>query len=592
MRDPAGPFTSLILNETTTHTKYQDPEMSKPPKAASNVVLLSMVASGCALLYVDSLYAQTVAPTAGTIFREIQAEQSLPTTQGRLINLPSPGDQFDQESTPINITRFVIEGASLISAQDLGALLADLPSESATLAVINEAMRRVTNHYQTKGYALAFAYVPPQTVDGGVVTLRVVEPRYDHIELEESSRLRPEQALRTVGVKSGEPVEQDQLDRGLLLLNQTPGVQAEGILVPGSQPATTSLRLRIHDLPIFSGSVSANNHGSAATGQARTQFNAAINNPFGYGSQISLNGARTESGLLQSTGVTYLSGDLNDGLRASLYGQKSSYRLGGDFAALDQTGWTEQLGASLDYPIILTPSQVLNLKLDAVEARYTSTSSTLDSAAHTDMLRIALAGAMTDTVGTGSTSGNLTLTLGNQFNDSEQSRESDEAGANTAGNFQVLQFKIQRNQPLPHSQWVLQAGISGQLASKNLDPSQKFYLGGPFGVMSAPNSELSGDQGAILRVRLAHPLPLPEKDSGRLEAGLLMQIGAVQINRDPFEGSAENNWQSLSAGGLELQYTLDDRLAVQLQYAHRVSGSVSSDEIQPESLWLSIRYNF
>lgn len=549
-----------------------------------------LLISSCVLVFPGNALAQVAAPPAGVIFNQTKPQEVLPTAPGEVIELPPESSQFDQLNMPINVSRFVVEGATLIPVQELLALLQDLPSQSLARPVLNEAQQRVTRYYQSKGYGLAYAYVPPQTITDGIVTLRVIEPHYDRIELTENSRLNPEQALNTVGVQSGEPVQQNPLDRGLLLLNQTPGVQVQGVLTPGAQPGTTTLRLNIQDTPLLTGGVSINNYGNEVTGRARVQFHINIDNPDGYGSQVALNGMATEGGLLKSISMAYLTGDLRDGLRASLYGQLTNYRLGGAFKALDQTGRAEQYGAALSYPLVLTPSKVLNVRLDAMQMRYASNGSTLDNAAHTNILRLSLAGAKNDNLGTGFTSVSLNVTLGNQSYDTIQSRLSDAVGAKATGRFQILQFNIQRNQPLLRTDWLLQVGINGQLASKNLDPSQKLYLGGPHGVMSAPVSDLGGDQGVILRARLAHPLELPTHVPGRLAVALLLQGGGVQIDRNPFSGSTQNNWQSLIAGGAQLQYIHNNHWRMQLDCSARLSGVQSVGASR--RLWLSIAYEF
>ena len=40
------------------------------------------------------------------------------------------------------------------------------------------------------------------------------------------------------------------LERGLILLNQTPGVQVAGSLIPGAQPGTSGLEVTLTDTPV------------------------------------------------------------------------------------------------------------------------------------------------------------------------------------------------------------------------------------------------------------------------------------------------------------------------------------------------------
>ncbi|CAG4925166.1 unnamed protein product [Acidocella sp. C78] len=82
--------------------------------------------------------------------------------------------------------------------------------------------------YHRAGYLLAFAYLPPQSIRRGVVRVDVVEPRYDAVTVAGVSRFRASQAVRVMGVRAGAAVRLSSLNRGLLLLNRTPGVRVEG----------------------------------------------------------------------------------------------------------------------------------------------------------------------------------------------------------------------------------------------------------------------------------------------------------------------------------------------------------------------------
>jgi hemolysin activation/secretion protein len=52
--------------------------------------------------------------------------------------------------------------------------------------------------------------------------------------------------------------------------------------------------------------------------------------------------------------------------------------------------------------------------------------------------------------------------------------------------------------------FTLYASFSGQRASKNLDSSEEFFLGGPNGVRAYPQGEGAGDEGWLSRLELRH----------------------------------------------------------------------------------------
>jgi hemolysin activation/secretion protein len=71
----------------------------------------------------------------------------------------------------------------------------------------------------------------------------------------------------------------------------------------------------------------------------------------------------------------------------------------------------------------------------------------------------------------------------------------------THGRFTKLRYALSRQQALTPD-LSLYALLSGQLASKNLDSAEKFYLGGANGVRAYPSNEGGGSEGTMLNLEL------------------------------------------------------------------------------------------
>jgi len=81
----------------------------------------------------------------------------------------------------------------------------------------------------------------------------------------------------------------------------------------------------------------------------------------------------------------------------------------------------------------------------------------------------------------------------------------DAATARTAGQFSKLNVDLARIQSLSEG-LDLYGRISAQWASKNLDSSQKFGLGGCNGVRAYPSGEGYGDSGALAQIELRYAM--------------------------------------------------------------------------------------
>jgi hemolysin activation/secretion protein len=166
----------------------------------------------------------------------------------------------------------------------------------------------------------------------------------------------------------------------------------------------------------------------------------------------------------------------------------------------------------------------------------------------------AFTGDWRDTFGGGGINAvSLTYGVGNLDILSPEARAIDYATARTEGGFQKWNLCLTRLQRLTEgaSLYLL---FTGQKADKNLDPSEKLILGGPYGVKAYPEGEAPGDTGYLLNVELRYDL----RDSWIPEHAQLLALfdmGQVTTNERPF--APGSNDRALSSVGLGLDLSVD-----------------------------------
>lgn len=537
----------------------------------SEWLVASAMVTGLVAMALAPAPAPAAPPGAGAILHQLAPPPLTPTPPGQVLALPSPKRQASESKVQIPVKRLVIRGNHLIPTPQLQALVRPAEGRKVTLGALRGYVDRITQAYQKRGYPVAYAYLPAQTIRGGVITIDVVEPRYDRVAVAGTSRLRPGITRRTAGVRPGETIATEPLQRGLLLLNRTPGVQIKGMLLPGRRPATSTLRIERHDLPVVTATLSENDYGNRYTGKFLTNVTVATDDPFGFGSSLAVNGILSNTGGLKSGGFEATSPDIWNGLRAGLYGSASAYRLGGSFSSLDEVGRATQLGGDLSFPLILQPGRLLAIRFDALgEWLAQSTRSVGAEATQTISLqRIALYGAAADHWN-GTTHGSLALSHGNLSIAPAAAQATDAAGPQTAGSFVYAQAQLGRTQTLPHG-FALALSASGQLSGQNLDSSQQFYLGGPYGVMSYAVGDAGGDEGYLLRARLSHRLPVPRLP-GQLSGSLFAQTGTVWTRHTAYPGASGPERLTLNGLGLGLGYVWG-RVDLTAAYVRRIGAN-------------------
>ncbi len=150
----------------------------------------------------------------------------------------------------------------------------------------------------------------------------------------------------------------------------------------------------------------------------------------------------------------------------------------------------------------------------------------------------------------------------------------DQAGLRTQGPFNRINASVARLQALPDD-FALFGRLYGQWADKNLDSSEDFALGGPFGVRGYPVGEARGDMGVLGTLELRYNAPVPVR-FGSLQLASFLDGGYVKINVSP-NGIAPVtvcgcNDYGLASAGLAARWTRE-WLNVSASWAHTLGDN-------------------
>jgi hemolysin activation/secretion protein len=446
---------------------------------------------------------------AGTIMRDLGDQlQKIPETpKGPLI---APRDSASVVSTPgasrIMVNRIRITGATMYSEAGLGSELTGYTGRELTVDELHDAAQRLESFYARKGYFVR-ALIPEQDVRSGEVEIQVIESRLGKVSVEKSDgvRLSAERAKSyvTSSQKQGNRMKIKNFERGLLLLQQLPGVRSSAAVHRGDQPGSSDVQVTLEKVPLVSGTAGIDNHGGIATGERRGSVSVNVNSPLKIGDQMSVKGLYTEG--ISYGRVQYMVPLGYHGIRAGLYLSTLDYKLGGAYQALNATGDSRTAGGLVAMPLVLRRHSSLYGTMSYDYRQFTDKAvSVVTGDKSVRCGTVSLSGSWSDElfggaytmVGATGSFGNLDLSR------LEAVRNYDQAGARTSGGYEKLMINISRIQQIHDPGTRLTVSVSGQLSSGNLDSSEKFILGGPNGVRAYPVSEGSGDDGMLATVEL------------------------------------------------------------------------------------------
>ena len=447
---------------------------------------------------------------------------------------------------------------------------------------------KITDFYNRNGYFVAQAYLPAQPLTDGAVTIAVIEGRYDKVSLNNSSRVSSGVGNRILhGLDHGDIVANAPLERRLLLLSDLPGANVKSTLMPGGEVGTSDLVVDLSSGRRVYGSVEADNAGNRYTGYFRIGGQVNLANPLGIGDVASVRA------LVSDRGLTYVRGAYQVPLLSATVGvayARLDYRLHREFKSLDAHGSADIASVFASYPLIRSYKSNLNViagvdykvfhdEVDSVNAR---------SNKHSTVGFAGLSGDWRDHFGGGgSTFYSAVVSTGSLDIRTPSIRTFDALTSRTNGGFTKVYLSAGRVQSLtgPLSLYV---AARGQIASQNLDISEKMELGGAYGVRAYPEGEAYGDQGYIATAELRLELAaLSRQVPGDVQLFGFVDNGGVTFNRDRY--FTGRNHANLTGGGGGVSWSEPGNFLARVSYAHRIGDTrVFSQPDKTGQVWVQL----
>lgn len=528
------------------------------------------------------------APDAGRTLQQVQPLPSFAPKKTPPETAVPPVPSSPAADSPIRITPtlFHISGNTVFTESALLALIKDAVGKELTLLELRELAGRISQHYRRHGYLVAHAYLPAQEIREGKIAIAVIEGRYGKIALRNTTGLENGYVFKTLGqAASGNLIEKSSLERGLLLLNDTPGIRLKSTLEPGETFGTSDLIVDLSKSQSVTGVIDADNFGNRFTGRPRTSLSVNFANPLQHGDQLMMRAATTGPGLRYGRLAYSFPVAGQQTLLGAAY-SSLAYELREDFASLRADGKANLASLYGSHSFIRSQERNLAGQLSYEEKRLQDRIGSIASVVDKkiQLLSVNLGGDSKDRFfNEGLISFTANLTVGRLTLD-DIAAANDAATAKTAGGFGKFGFTLS-HQHYFAKDWLLAVSAYGQLASKNLDSSEKFSLGGPYAVRAYPQGEAAGDEGLLLAAELRKTI------HSRLQFSGFLDVARIKLNKRPWV--AGDNRRTLSGIGLGLHWLPVEDLLVRLNYAHRLgSERASSDRDKSGYWWVRVAKQF
>ena len=513
---------------------------------------------------------------------------------------PAPRVQRAAGGPRVSLSRFVIRGHTLLPEAELQAALAAYLGRPLTFSELEDAAAEVGQRFRDQGWTVR-VFLPEQDIVQGVATIEVVEATLGSIrsdgEVVKPSSLPALRQIIEASQPAGSFINSSRLDRGLLIANDISGVNVAGNLMEGDAQAQTDLLLKTLAKPFMEVNLSHDNTGSYGTGPGRVAAMVNFNNFMHPGGALSTQLAQTDGSKYGRLGLSQPVGQ--DGWRWSVSASRLDYKVVNLPVEVRGTGNSDTYAADLTYPLVRARNRNLYFSLAADEKQFKNYDplGMLSSNYSSRVYSLGLQGNReTDWAGrSGALSGNLTAYLGFLDLRGSPNEDTQAKDANPAGHFTKLRWTLSQEQSLSNSV-SLYGSFSGQAASKNLDSSEKFSLGGASGVRAYGSGEASGSQGRMLNLEMRW------RWSPALSFAAFYDIGWVRTNiSNSYPGAPELNVHGLRGSGLSVNWLVVDAVSIRAAWARRagvnpkpndVTGRDQDGNLIKNRIWLTVSTAF
>lgn len=436
-------------------------------------------------------------PDSGRILNELEPERRITPQQAKPeIDTKIPAVQQDSKELAARIDRIDY----ICSELDVGSVLKDEMQPYLGREMDFQEMQalaaKVTASLRHKGYMTAVAYVPAQDITGNTLKIKVIIGRIGDLHIDNTSALLDSRLLAYVkGIRPGQLIESQHLEKTLLALNDIPGLKVTASMQPGKRRGSADLMLKVFDLEREGNYLSYDNYGSKSTGRSRFGIEFHYNNLTNVGDQISLSGM-TSTDDLHNVQLRYSVPVGSDGASLHLTAGQMNYVLGGQYDYLNADGLTNTYELGIAIPVRRTYAQSL---FYSVNVR------------HRDIHDYILSGTYGTEKASDSIEGDLygycrdgrnsfSWTVGHVAGDLSL-RRNNYSAPDAVGNYHKSLADLYYIYDIDRD-WQLHLSMSGQYGWTPLDSSEQFYISGADAVRAFVQGEAGGRSGLLGTVEL------------------------------------------------------------------------------------------
>jgi hemolysin activation/secretion protein len=474
--------------------------------------------------------------------------------------------QVDKDVFQVN--RIEVSGNAILDDDTVRRLVSPYEGHELTADDLATLVAKINEEYRRKGYLTSLAFIPPQDLERGTITVKVLEGIVGDMEIQGNKYFKAKVIESRISEKPGEPLNIPALEKELVRINRQEAFKVRATLSPGDNPGETKVHLDVKEQQPFQIALIGDNMGRPYIGTYRAGVEFQDRNVTGHGDRFNVRYMQGAGQNIVTSGYTLPVG--SHGTEVSALFGFSHVDVDLDIPNQPQiTGNAYNYGLLLSQPLNKERSWVADLGLNA---RRASSFFQGDKSGQDDV-RSATLGLNFDKIDRyGRTYARTSATMAPEW-----------LGANTS--FFKMENFVTRVTRLPKNNLLILRAYS-QWTPDALPPIEQFQLGGQNSVRGYTQGLMIGDRGYNVGAEWRWPIPFLASASPwlgeRLQGAVFFDYGQAWLDKGSryYIPGVSNRTTSLMGAGVGLRAHLTDYMQ---GYVDLAMGLLDRKDIEPNA---------
>ncbi|RZI40691.1 ShlB/FhaC/HecB family hemolysin secretion/activation protein [Herbaspirillum sp. HC18] len=482
------------------------------------------------------------------------------------------------------ISRFAVEGNTLLPQADIEKLLTPFTGKERDFGHVQQALEALENAYRARGYNVVQVALPEQELNQGVVHFQVIETRIGKVLVEGNAAFSEDNIRRSLpGLVLGRTPDLGQVSSSLKLANENPSKKATLQLQSGDNDTEVDAVLKVDDEKPWHVGASLDNSGNKNTGETQLTMQFQHANMFDRDHVLSLQYTTTLERPSQVSvyGVGYHIPLYALGDSIDLFANYSDVDSGSVLAGivnLQVSGRGTVVGGRYNQ-LVRRFGEYESRIIYGLDYKEFRNNVLLDGAQFgNDVTVHPLSIAYTGTLSTADGEVSFSVTAMHNFPGGDKGTSADfnrvRTGAQAAYN--LLRYTAGYSRLLPND-WQMRVGVSGQYSNDALVPGEQFGAGGSTTVRGFAERDISSDVGYLFNAEIYTPNLCGAFQTVAAQCRALAFYDTATVRRNSAL-PGEVIRASIGSVGVGLRMMVGKYASLQMDVGHVVDGGLTTNK--------------